>query len=502
MGNPGATLTVAQARHLLRRTGFGAPPDKLAKLIGPPALSRNDAAALLLDFTPARFMPRGRYVENIHNSWIKYMIGTRTPVQEKLVLFWHDHFAASDGKVNDAKLMALQNRLLRTFCKGDFKSMVKAISRDAAMMEFLDTVRNDKLQPNENYARELMELFTLGVKDYSGNVNYVQEDIVQIARAFTGWNYNGRGVAEFDPYGDAHDYTSEFPARGPKVIFKTCGGFGAAGRNYAPLPANEGPQEIDAVVDAIFDHRDSDGKKTVARYIAGKLFTYLSQPYPKRPAQPALKPIVDELLLDSGFDTSWDLAALLRAIIINDQFYATAAPAPFQATDLKSIKWPVDYVVSTLRLLDLKLVSSYQYVNGGTYDAIRDELGNMGQLLFEPPSVFGWDWDTAWVSSATLLARYGFARDIAAARGPGRTRFHPDKLVDITLTDPSAIVDAVTDVLGVTDQFTAAEKAWLVDYLTDEGANPTLDLRDYDVRNRKLNGLFALVLQSHAYQLH
>ena len=97
MGNPNAVLSVADARHLLRRTGFGAPPDKLADLIGPPALTRNEAATLLLDFKPARFMPRGQYIENVHDRWIKYMIATKAPIQEKLVLFWHDHFATSDG---------------------------------------------------------------------------------------------------------------------------------------------------------------------------------------------------------------------------------------------------------------------------------------------------------------------------------------------------------------------------------------------------------------------
>src|SRR5207249_1631233 len=127
--------------------------------------------------------------------------------------------------------------------------------------------------------------------------------------------------------------------------------------------------------------------------------------------------------------------------------------------------------------------------------AIRDLLDAMGQLLFEPPSVFGWNWETAWISSATLLARYDFARDVAAARGPGRKNFHPEKFIDLNLTDPTDIVIAVTDVLGITDQLTTTEKTKLVNYLTDNGANPTVDLQDYTTRDTKLNGLFALVLQ-------
>jgi hypothetical protein len=150
----------------------------------------------------------------------------------------------------------------------------------------------------------------------------------------------------------------------------------------------------------------------------------------------------------------------------------------------------------------MKLESKYQYVSGGDYRNIRDQLANMGQILLEPPSVFGWSWETAWLSSATLLARYDFARDVTSARSGGSSAFRPERFFDLSLTDPDAIVGAVTDTLGVTDQLTAVERNALVDYLTDNGANPMIDLTDYDVRNRKLHGLFALVLQSPAYQLH
>ena len=498
--NPNATLSTADARHLLRRTGFGARPDQVQKLVGPPAMTRAAAADYVLNFKPSKFRPRGRDIDKVHDKWIKYMIGVKAPLQEKLVLFWHDHFASNNDKVDNPALMANQNALLRRFCKGNFQDFVKAINTDAAMMEFLDTVRNESEQPNENYARELQELFTLGVKDYSGNPNYAQQDIVQIARAFTGWSYDNKGVAAFDT--GSHDFTTDFPERGPKVIYQTRGGFGPSGQSYAPTTNDEGAQEISAVIDIIFNHRDSDGHKTVARYIAGKLFIYFAQPYPKRPAQPALKSTVDELIAFSGFDSNWDIGGLVKAIIVNDAFYATNAPAPFLATDLKSIKWPVDYVISTLRLLNMKLQGTSQFINGGSFSSIRDELDNMGQLLLEPPSVFGWNWETAWISSAALMARYGFASDVISARGSGKSRFHPEKLIDITLTDPTAILNAVTDVLGITDQLTSTDHGWLVSYLTENGANPTIDLTDYDTRNSKLNGLFALLLQSPVYQTH
>src|SRR5262249_51253671 len=129
-------------------------------------------------------------------------------------------------------------------------------------------------------------------------------------------------------------------------------------------------------------------------------------------------------------------------------------------------------------------------------------LEDMGQLLLDPPSVFGWDWETSWISSATLLARYGFARDLISARNGGGSAFRPDKLVDLSLTNPAQIVDAVLDALHVPDQFTAGEKSPFVDYLTDSGAVLSLDLSDFDLRNTKLHGLFALVMQAPAFQVH
>jgi uncharacterized protein (DUF1800 family) len=498
-------------RHLLRRTGFGAAPNDVANIIGK---TRGEAADMLLAFTGKNFKPNGRYIENAHDNWVKFMIKGQYPVQEKLVLYWHQHFATSYAKVQNVKLMGEQIRLFHLMCKGDFRDFVKQMNRNAALMEFLDTVRNHKDIPNENYGRELQELFTLGVKDLNGSPNYTQEDIVQIARAFTGWDYiYNSGEAVFHDYD--HDVMSDFPARGNKTIYKTQGGFGAGGKAYAtplidtnvsPLPdtsdaVTEGPTEIDAVIDIIFKHKDSDRQVTVARRVARRLLEYFAYAIPL-PASAADKAVIDQVISDSGFDTAWDIGLLVRAILVNDAFYATAAVSPFDATTKKSVKWPIDYVVSSLRLLHMKLKSKYQYVDGGDYRNVRDQLANMGQLVLEPPSVFGWDWETAWLSSATLLARYDFARDVTSARNGGSSAFRPERFFDLSLTDPDDIVGAVTDTLGVTDQLTAVERNALVDYLTDNGANPTINLNDSDVRNRKLNGLFALVLQSPAYQLH
>jgi len=487
MGDENSTLSNAEARHLLRRTGFGALPRDIATFTG---TARGDAADKLLAFRPQGFRPSGRDFNAAHNKWIKSLIKPRSPLQAKLVLFWHDHFSTAIAKVEDVGLMGDQITLLYREGSGNFKTLVKDMNRNPAMMEFLDTVRNRKHVPNENYARELQELFTLGVTDFAGQPNYTQDDIVQIARAFTGWDYDRRSSFLND---DEHDFMAAFPGRGPKVIYTTVGGFGPAGRSFTVN--GEGAQEIDAVIDIICQHTDSQGHNTVARRIAHRLLEYFAYPDPENQ-------FADDMVATSGFATSFEITPLLRAIFVDDRFYTTSAPAPFAAGTKKSVKWPVDYVVSSLRLLGMRLKGRDQYVDGGSGRSIFDQLSDMGQLLLDPPSVFGWDWETGWISSATLLARFDFARDLTSARGNGGTSFRPERLMDLGLTDPTEIVNAVTDVLGVSDQLTSSERQALVDYLTDSGTNTSIDLNDDTVRNTKLNGLFALVMQSPAYQLH
>ncbi|MEW6270386.1 MAG: DUF1800 family protein [Thermodesulfobacteriota bacterium] len=488
MGDQNTVLTEADARHLLRRSGFAATRKELAAS-GIVGLTRGAAADKLLGYKPKPFRPGGRDQRRQHDTLMRYLLTTKTPVQEKLVLFWHDHFATGIAKLfavnfgQATKLMGNQQKLLRQLAKGSMKDLVKAIGKDAAMMEFLDTTRNEKSIPNENYARELLELFTLGVFDSAGNANYTQADIVQIARAFTGWRYLQNGKAYLDE--GEHDFTSEFPERGPKRIFETTGNVGGA-----DFDANgEGVPEIDAVVDIIFTHTDTDGESTVGRRTARRLLEFYVGPDPSLAT-------IDAVVAQSGFASTWSIQALVRAIFCHDDFYEPGQP--FGPGVKKSVKWPVDFAIGSMRLLGMKLAGSFKYVPGGSYTGIFTHMENLGQLLLDPPSVFGWDWETAWLSSSTLLARYNFARDLVAARGAGR--FKPDKLVDIAETDPAVIVDQVLDALDVAHNFTAADRQVCIDYLTD-GGTLTPDLVDYEYRNTKLHGLFELVMKSPGYQV-
>jgi len=487
MGDENTVLTDPAVRHLLRRAGLGPTQKEFDQLAG---LTRGQAADRMLFLPPKAFRPGGKDFQKAHDKWLKFLVKGKRPLQSRMALFWHDHFSVNFSTVQDISLMALYVRLLHVHALGNLRDFVKAMNKEPAMMEFLDTVKNRKAVPNENYARELQELFTLGVSDLAGQPNYTQDDIVQIARAFTGWGYDSTNLPQLDT--SKHDYESDYPERGLKVIYQSTGGFGAGGKDFTVN--GEGAAEIDAVVDIIFQHTDSQGKNTVARRTAYRLLEFLCHD------EPSLA-VVDQIVASSGFASSWDIKALVRAILVHDVFYETAPGPPLGAASKKSVKWPVDYVVSTMRLLRLKVKGNPAWTPGGSYLSLRDHLENMGQVLMQPPSVFGWDWETAWLSSGTLLARYAFARDVVSMRYDS-LKFRPDLLVDLSLTAPAAIVDAVLAVLAVNDQVDGADKQRLVDYLTDNGATNSLDLYDYDTRNNKLHGLFALVMQLPAYQLH
>ena len=495
MGDQDTVLDAAAARHLLRRTGFGALPRDVALLAG---RTRGEAADVVLDFTPKAFTPSGPDFATAVGKWIKYMWKARSPLQEKLVLFWHDHFATGFAKVQNVRLMATQNRTIRLNCKGDMRTLIKAMNTDAAMMVWLDTVQNHKDVPNENYGRELQELFTLGVDDLAGNPNYTQTDVEQIARAFTGWTVDpGNGKVSFDAAD--HDTIAQFPDRGggTKQVYASTGAFATPPRFDQP----EGASEIDQVIDVIFRHRDTDLRNTVARRTTRRLLEYFCHGGWATPDAGMIQTMDAEIIAPSGFDRTFVIADVLRAIFVHDVFYATMEAAPFSAATVKSVKWPIDYALGTLRLLGVKLKGKHLLVQGGSFTPITDHLSSMGQTLLDPPSVFGWDWETSWISSATLLARYTVARDVTGSR-TGGGHFRPERLVDLDLTQPGDVVDAVTGILGVADQLEPGERQVLVDYLTDGGVNPTINLHDPTARNIKLNGLFGLVLESAAYQLH
>jgi uncharacterized protein (DUF1800 family) len=275
--------------------------------------------------------------------WLNRMQSGAYPLQEKLTLFWHGHFTTSARDERNAASMWQQNETLRRNAANNFRTFVKQISRDPAMLDYLNNQQNRKAHPNENYARELMELFTLGIG------NYTEDDIKEAARAFTGWGHDGEDFIfrRFD-----HDY-------GIKSFFGRTGNF-----------------DGDDVIDIILQ------KNASAPYIANRLLTFFVMDEP----DPAVCQSLGNLLRECNFD----LRPVLAAMFTSKLFYSKSVIGG-------QIKSPVQLVIGTQRLLNVAPPNPMQLVVA---------MEQMGQVPFGPPNVKGWPGGRNWINTATLLVRY------------------------------------------------------------------------------------------------
>lgn len=354
----------AAAQHLLRRAGFVPSEDEVRqaldegprgcveRLVAPgPDSPRHDE----LDETGKAIALRND-IAMLRGWWLLRLVHTRRPLQARMALFWHNHFATSNAKVRSAALMLQQLRVFETHALGWFEALLQAVSRDAAMIVWLDGNENSKGRPNENYARELFELFSLGVGHYS------EQDIKQAARAFTGWHARG-GAFAFATLD--HD-------DGEKSVL-----------------GSRGALDGDDVVRAALK------QPACARFLADKLLREFLCPDP--PGE-----LSDEwagVLRESGYD----LAASIRTLLTSEAMFD---PRWYRAR----IKSPVEFAIGAVRSLRLEGVSAA---------ALADATSQAGQRLFEPPSVKGWDGHRTWLNSATMLVRLNSAtRAVDAALKP------------------------------------------------------------------------------------
>ncbi|HVE53908.1 MAG TPA: DUF1800 domain-containing protein, partial [Ramlibacter sp.] len=291
--------------------------------------------------------------------WLNRMAAGPYPLQEKLTLFWHGHFTTSFRDERSAWLIWRQNELLRRTAAGNFREFVKSISRDPAMLQYLNNNQNRKGRPNENYARELMELFTLGIG------HYTEADVKEAARAFTGWASEGE---EFVFRKNQHD-------DGVKRFF-----------------GKVGKLDGDDVIEAILRH------KACAQYVAGKLFRFFAYEDPEQGLVEGLGQFLR--------DAKYDLRPLLKTIFRSKAFYSAKAVGG-------QIKSPIQLVIGTVRLLGLELPP---------LQLLQRALNQMGQVPFNPPNVKGWPGGQAWINTATLFARYNTCVFLAGGGGPGGGR--------------------------------------------------------------------------------
>ncbi len=280
--------------------------------------------------------------------WFNRILATGTPLREKMTLFWHDHFATSMQKVDNPVFMLRQNELFRSHAFGSFRELTGRVIRDPAMMLYLDTQSSKKRKPNENFAREVMELFTLG------EGHYTEQDIREAARAFTGYQLNRITGAVFRNRRQADDTE--------KTIFGKTGNFMA-----------------DDVVALIFE------KPQAARFITRKLWEYFVY---ENPSEKAVNVMADHFRR-SGYQ----IAPLLRGIFLSKEFYSERAIR----TQIKS---PVQFIVSLLKQCEIAAPPV-------AFSLTAQQ--QLGQRLFVPPNVAGWDWGKAWINTNTLLTRYNIA---------------------------------------------------------------------------------------------
>jgi len=362
-------VTTRRIAHLHRRAGFGIGGDALERAV---AAGFDAELARLTDLrtaeaaTPPTLTPIGEVDPKdrrrlradavaLATWWLGRMVATEQPWREKLTLLWHGHFATSIQKVHVAKLMYDQNALFRTQGGGDFEALTQAVAKDPAMLLWLDSNTNRRGHPNENFARELMELFTLGIG------NYGEGDVQEAARAFTGWTLD-RSTGEFRFRPRLHD-------DGSKTVLGRTGAFGGEDviRQVTTSPA-------------------------CARFVTAKLWSHLA--YPVTPDHPVVASLVTEAPLDVG--------ALASRIFRHPEFVSDAAQQGL-------VKQPIEYVVGVLRAVG---VSGAVVEGRGPF--LLATLQALGQVPFAPPSVGGWGQNGYWLSSASSLARLRFATVVAA----------------------------------------------------------------------------------------
>ena len=323
----------------------------------------------------------------LQDWWVERMILTSTPLREKLVLFWHGHFATGVSKVRDPRLMYLQNELFRQLGAGDFQVLTEAVAKDGAMMAWLDTNTDKKAHPNENFARELMELFTIGVGNYS------QADVTAAARSFTGWTYDRADYRyQFRPA--QHDDTS-------KTFLGKTGDF-------------NGEDVISMLVDS----------QVSARFVVSKLWSHFA--FPVTPQDP----VVGDLL--GAYGSGLNVSATLRALFLHPAFRS-------DRTRYGLVKQPVEWVVGAARALGLSATSGTEPTTGGQGRGLAAIAAALGQQLFNPPNVGGWGQNGYWLDTATAQIR--LRSSLLLARGADLSAFGP-------LSSP-ARVDAAAAALGV-----------------------------------------------------
>jgi uncharacterized protein (DUF1800 family) len=432
-----------QVEHLLRRAGFGPnaqdlrrfgdvspsvvisyltefdrEPDDLDSKIGQPSYVGTTS--------PGRAFSPYTNIEDARQRWLFRMVHSDRPLQEKMALFWHNHFATAYSKiagtlgaVQGTKMMALkagelpgpkgQIELFRQHALGNFRNLLVEVARDPAMLVWLDGRTNVGARPQENFGREIMELFTFGVG------NYTEQDVYAAARVFTGWNLrNATGGRADDP---ATYYEFVYNANQHDTAAKafTFPVYADGGRTIPARSAADGMQDGIDFITGLARHPET------ARRLARKLWNFFVSEL-EAPDPGFVEAIAGEYLRSNK-----DMKPVVRAILESRWFQD---PSRWYSR----YSWPVEFVARAIREVGWE---------GLSVDTARTPLTNMGQTLFEPPDVAGWQLGRSWLSTGAMLARMNFASTLA-----GNQRFNLVRAAAPYRGSPEAVLDFFLDRLS------------------------------------------------------
>lgn len=429
---------------MLRRAGFGTTPQELVyyqslgydrclkTLLDPEKTDNSEFDNLIanenFDFTR---------IDDLKRWWIYRMTFSKRPLEEKMTLFWHGHFATSNQKVTNPYAMYMQNSTMRQLGLGNFHALLLAMTKDPAMILWLDNQQNKKGEPNENYAREVMELFSLGIG------NYTEKDIKESARAFTGWQTHPDG---FFFNAKAHDYDS-------KTFLGQTGTFNG-----------------DDII-AIIVEQDAVGK-----FLAKKLCKYFAA---DEPTQAILADVA------SAYKPRGDnIKQMLHVLFSHDDFKKNAYHA--------KIKSPAEFVIGSLKILQVSQLDN----------DCATLMSRMGQNLFEPPNVKGWDGGLAWIATDTMMERFNFTSRLTQQKFDALEGYmKPSVLIQNQgLSTPDETVNYFLNLLVDNDVAPSTEPDLLTYFTTDSSGKPINPFQNDKLLDSKLRGLVHLIMTLPTYQ--
>jgi uncharacterized protein (DUF1800 family) len=521
--------------HLLRRAGFAARPEEIEAGVARGLMATVDQLVNFettpdnlatpppgLDYnigTPPTNPPRG-YFENLLGWWLNAMILTTRPLQEKMVLFWHQLFATGVDGVQDQRQMYLQNENFRgnfnpdtsqlshpdpasPFPVGNFRLILDYLTKDPAMLFWLDNYLNRKkdltVGTNENFARELHELFSMGVKDpVTGAPNYTETDIRQASRALTGWTilFPGRNNPNADMF--------------PRRFL-----FNSGQHDFGPYQhlGNGGGNNANFVFDNIVRYRNpnnpsTDRQSVVGRFLGWRLFKFFGYDEPEPELIRALADVFD----GANGGQPYIIRNLLRTIftpgnIVSEAFYSDKA---FKA----HVKSPTEFVVSTFRLLKPEGIL-LNYTTVGQPESLSvsqalsqtiNAMNQMGQYLMRPFDVSGWKEGLNWINTTFDLARFNYGNSLIAlgtSQGGLSTDALRSLLVQNNAQTPEQVVDFMTNLM-LQRPVSSQTRTNLVNYLR-VGNNGTgsfnFNLATNETIDNKVRGLIHLIMASPDFSL-